>query len=88
MWEKSMSHQGMAIAIKNKSSIRVLRQPELKGKIMQKIIAILSVLMVTLGASACNTMKGVGKDVERGGEKMQGAAQNAQDKDTSQGSSK
>ncbi|MES2932632.1 MAG: entericidin A/B family lipoprotein [Pseudomonadota bacterium] len=27
--------------------------------------------------SACNTMQGAGKDIERGGEKIQGAAENA-----------
>jgi len=31
--------------------------------------------MFTLGLTACNTMSGVGKDIERGGEKMQGAAE-------------
>ncbi|WP_442946079.1 entericidin A/B family lipoprotein [Noviherbaspirillum sp. Root189] len=31
--------------------------------------------MVTIGLSACNTMSGLGKDVERGGEKVQGAAE-------------
>jgi entericidin B len=52
-----------------------------KGKkIMKKIIALLSVLIVTLGASACNTMKGMGQDVERGGEKVQDAAQSTQKK--------
>ena len=45
---------------------------------MKKFIAIISVLVVTLGSSACNTMKGFGRDVERGGEKVQGAAQDAQ----------
>lgn len=32
--------------------------------------------MTTLG---CNTFKGAGKDIERGGEKIQGAADGAQD---------
>lgn len=41
---------------------------------MKKIISVLSILMFTFGLSACNTMKGLGKDVERGGEKVQGAA--------------
>jgi predicted small secreted protein len=27
--------------------------------------------------AACNTMQGAGEDIERGGEKIQGAAQNA-----------
>lgn len=54
---------------------------------MRKIILVMSVLMVTIGMSACNTMKGVGKDIERGGEKMQGAAQKAQEGGSSGSSS-
>ena len=42
---------------------------------MKKIMSILSVLMITIGLSACNTMSGMGKDIERGGEKVQGAAE-------------
>jgi len=42
------------------------------------IFSILSVLIFSLGTSACNTMKGMGKDVERGGEKVQDAATSAQ----------
>ena len=30
--------------------------------------------------SACNTMQGAGKDIERGGEKMQDAARSTKDK--------
>lgn len=45
---------------------------------MKKIISIFSILMFSLGLTACNTMKGMGKDVERGGEKMQGAAEKQQ----------
>ncbi|HJV75205.1 MAG TPA: entericidin A/B family lipoprotein [Noviherbaspirillum sp.] len=44
---------------------------------MKKIISILSILMFGLSLTACNTMKGFGKDVERGGEKVQGAADNS-----------
>ncbi|MDB5770396.1 MAG: entericidin [Burkholderiales bacterium] len=47
---------------------------------MKKIISVLSILVVSVGLTACNTMKGFGKDVERGGEKVQGAAQNQQNK--------
>ena len=32
------------------------------------------VVLATLGLAACNTMQGLGKDVERGGEKMQDSA--------------
>ncbi|MES2536979.1 MAG: entericidin A/B family lipoprotein [Pseudomonadota bacterium] len=44
---------------------------------MKKLIAILSVLVFTTGLTACNTFKGFGKDVERGGEKVQNAADKA-----------
>ena len=47
---------------------------------MKKLITVLSVLMFAAGLSACNTFKGFGQDVERGGEKVQGAAENAQKK--------
>ena len=43
---------------------------------MQKWIAI-SLLLSTFGLTACNTMHGMGQDVERGGEKMQNAAEKA-----------
>jgi len=45
---------------------------------MEKFIAIMTVLIVTLGSTACNTMQGVGKDVERAGEKVQNAAEGGQ----------
>lgn len=45
---------------------------------MKKIISVLGVLMFSIGLSACNTMQGMGKDVERGGERMQGAAERQQ----------
>lgn len=47
---------------------------------MKKIVSVLSILVVSVGLTACNTMKGFGKDVERGGEKVQGAATNSQQK--------
>ncbi len=45
---------------------------------MKKSIAILSILLVTLFSTACNTMKGFGKDVQHGGEKIQNSATNVQ----------
>ena len=42
---------------------------------MKKIITVLSMMMFAFSLSACNTMQGFGKDVERGGEKVQGAAE-------------
>jgi predicted small secreted protein len=51
-----------------------------KGKIMKKIVSIVGIAAFAFGLTACNTMKGFGKDVERGGEKVQGAAQQQQQK--------
>lgn len=45
---------------------------------MKKIVSVISLLALMLGLTACNTMKGFGKDVQTGGEKVQGAAENAQ----------
>ena len=45
---------------------------------MKKTISMLSILMFAFSLSACNTMKGFGKDVERGGEKVQGASEKQQ----------
>lgn len=42
---------------------------------MKKIISVLSIMMFALGLSACNTMKGMGQDIEKGGQKMEGAAE-------------
>jgi predicted small secreted protein len=38
------------------------------------MMRILGVLLVTVVLSACNTMKGMGQDIERGGEKIQDSA--------------
>jgi predicted small secreted protein len=40
---------------------------------MKKLLALLMVLAMGILAG-CNTMEGLGKDVERGGEKLQGSA--------------
>jgi entericidin B len=53
---------------------------------MKKLIPILGILVFSLNLSACNTMKGLGKDVERGGEKVQDSAEGA--RKGSSGSSK
>jgi len=37
--------------------------------------SIMAVVLVAFFAAGCNTMAGAGKDVERGGEKIQGAAE-------------
>jgi entericidin B len=47
---------------------------------MKKLIAIFSVLIFSAGLTACNTFRGIGKDVERGGEKVQDAATGTQKK--------
>lgn len=47
---------------------------------MKKIVAVLGMLVFTAGLSACNTIKGAGADIERGGEKVQDAAGNTQRK--------
>lgn len=41
---------------------------------IRKTIAVIGALAVVL-LSACNTIQGAGKDIERGGEKIQGAAE-------------
>ncbi|MDO9419950.1 MULTISPECIES: entericidin A/B family lipoprotein [Herminiimonas] len=41
---------------------------------MKKIISIMCLVAMSVGLSACNTIQGAGKDVERGGEKVQDAA--------------
>ena len=45
---------------------------------MSKMIAAITLVAVVL--TGCNTVKGFGKDVERGGEKVQGAAAETQQK--------
>jgi entericidin B len=45
---------------------------------MKKLMAITGMFVLALGLGACNTMKGAGKDIERGGEKVQGAAADTQ----------
>lgn len=45
---------------------------------MKKFITLLALLM-TVVLSGCNTMQGLGKDIERGGEKLQNKAVNVRD---------
>ena len=47
---------------------------------LSRIVFLLGVFAFTLSLSACNTMRGMGKDVERGGEHVQDAATNVQEK--------
>ena len=41
---------------------------------MKKIVLILAATLVGASLSACNTIAGAGKDIERAGESIQGAA--------------
>ncbi len=43
---------------------------------MNRLLIILSALMFSVSLSACNTVKGFGQDVERGGEKVQETSDN------------
>ncbi|AHB07092.1 MULTISPECIES: entericidin A/B family lipoprotein [Pandoraea] len=42
---------------------------------MKRLIAIALLSGFALGLAGCNTVQGAGKDVERGGEAIQGAAE-------------
>ncbi len=46
---------------------------------MKKTVAVLALLMLGVLAG-CNTVQGVGKDIERGGEKLQGTAKDTKEK--------
>jgi entericidin B len=43
---------------------------------LKRLFVILSALSLT-ALAGCNTVRGVGQDIERGGEKLQGAAERA-----------
>lgn len=47
---------------------------------MKKLFAVLSVIALATSLTACNTFRGLGQDVERGGEKMQNSADQNQKK--------
>ena len=38
---------------------------------MKKLLAILTLMFTAVVISGCNTVEGMGKDIERGGEKLQ-----------------
>ena len=46
-------------------------------KMFKKIAATMAALAMVMGLAACNTVEGVGKDVERAGEGVQNAADKA-----------
>ena len=41
---------------------------------MNRFTLLIAALVATLGLSACNTIKGVGQDVKKAGEVIEGAA--------------
>ncbi|MDO8300728.1 entericidin A/B family lipoprotein [Lacisediminimonas sp.] len=47
---------------------------------MKKLITLIGLLALTAGLAGCNTFRGMGQDVERGGEKVQDAATSTQKK--------
>lgn len=44
-------------------------------KKLSSMISIFGMVAIVLGLTACNTMRGMGQDVQRGGEKIEGAAE-------------
>jgi entericidin B len=48
---------------------------------METPFKVAAILFSVIAFSACNTVEGVGKDVERGGEKLQDTARDVQKKD-------
>ncbi|MCY1333266.1 hypothetical protein D9M69_189880 [compost metagenome] len=50
-----------------------------KEIVMRKLFALFALAGVLL-VTGCNTMAGAGKDIERGGEKVQGAAESTKQK--------
>jgi predicted small secreted protein len=50
-----------------------------KEIVMRKLFALFALAGVLL-VTGCNTISGAGKDIERGGEKVQGAAENTKQK--------
>ena len=40
---------------------------------MKRLILALACIAIAVAAGGCNTVRGVGKDIERGGEKIQDA---------------
>ncbi len=47
---------------------------------MKNSVYLVFVMLLAMVVTGCNTMKGFGKDVERGGEHVQDAAQKTQNK--------
>ncbi len=47
---------------------------------MKKFVAVVALVLFSTGLTACNTFRGMGQDIERGGEKVQNAADKQQAK--------
>jgi predicted small secreted protein len=45
-----------------------------------KKLAALFVVLISVGLAGCNTIHGLGQDIERGGEKLQGNSRDTQEK--------
>lgn len=45
---------------------------------MKKLLSVVSVVALMVSLTACNTINGAGKDIEKGGEHVQDAAKNVQ----------
>lgn len=50
-----------------------------KNAVSRKLVLALCAAIMIPALSACNTVKGAGKDIEKGGEAIQDGAQNVQD---------
>jgi len=50
--------------------------PSIREISMKKLIAVVALMFATVAIAGCNTFAGMGKDVERGGEKLQDSANN------------
>lgn len=45
---------------------------------MMKLLPLLALMFATVVMTGCNTIDGMGRDIERGGEKLQNKAQDTQ----------
>jgi predicted small secreted protein len=45
---------------------------------MKKLMGIIALMFASAVMTGCNTIAGAGKDIERGGEKLQGTARDTQ----------
>jgi len=50
-----------------------------KNAVSRKIVLVLCAAMMIPALAACNTVKGAGKDIEKGGEAIQNGAQSVQE---------